>query len=843
MKLIPQYEPLFDRATIAKNVSDYIMSDGYMTEYNHTQKFEKEIAEFLGVKHCITVNNGTISLSLALLANGIKPGDKVIVPALSMIATANAVTLIGAIPVFVDIDTQLCLHENNTMKLLSQDKSIKAVIYVSLNGKITRNYEMLEKHCQAMNIALIEDNAQSFGSKYHSGKMMGNTGNISSFSFSMPKIICSGGQGGCLTTNNDELAQRLRQLKDFGRTSGGNDIHNDFGINSKFSIDGEEDTFIMESGKIKIEQIKNSMEKNFSVPAFDNNLKIKWVKCQKTIQHSLPANKKMYKLKLSTGREVIASEDHSIFILKGGNIVPFEVQNLTLGDYAIIPKKLPNSKQHIKYLNFKKILETEKIPYTVQNNKIYYLRQYLKGGNRKIGEGFPIKIKITEELMRFLGYYVAEGCTSNGCISNVSFATKERKYIKDVTFCFKKIFDLPFYTSIHINATQIQFTGGSILSVILKNLCGEGAKKKKIPSFVFNVSSKMKKEFLKAYFRGDGSYSVSKETLSCKTVSKKLASGLLYLFLTLKVIGRVNELQGKDRIIANNKKISICNNCWMISLSIPSFINILGTDAKAKNRDIFKPHCLSIPFYESGLKTLWQETKKLRRKRDKKGRWVKYSKFHNIQGLSLRKTICPKHALKLLKYIKTSKHNTKKIENLIKGDLAFAKILKITKIRKYNKKVFDYSVPGYENFVGGHGGILLHNTEIQAIIGLNQLADIEWRIKRKKEIYQLYYDLLNNVKQISFITPDLATVTPWFVDINVLTPMNLQKYLRENGIQTRAMYSPMNEQMCYVDHSQHFETFENAIYYSNNILWLPSSFTLHDKNIEHICTKIKEFYR
>ena len=84
-------------------LNSYMQEDGFLTEFKNTKKFEEAIEEFTGSKHCIVVNNGTISLTLAALALGIKPGDEVIVPNFTMVATPNSITMIGAKPVFVDI--------------------------------------------------------------------------------------------------------------------------------------------------------------------------------------------------------------------------------------------------------------------------------------------------------------------------------------------------------------------------------------------------------------------------------------------------------------------------------------------------------------------------------------------------------------------------------------------------------------------------------------------------------------------------------------------------------------------------------------------------------------------
>lgn len=230
MKFITQMEPWFDESEV-NAMASYMKSGGWLTEYEQTRKFEDLIAKYTGAKHCIVVNNGTISLSLALLAVGIEPGDEVIVPDFTMIATPNSAKLIGAIPVFIDIESEsLCMVYKKTEQAINE--KTKAIIYVSFNGR-SGDINRFKGLCKKHNIALIEDSAQSFGS-YKNGKHLGTFGDIGSFSFSVPKIITTG-QGGALVTDDDELADKLIKLKDFGREGGGNDIHYSIGYNSKFT--------------------------------------------------------------------------------------------------------------------------------------------------------------------------------------------------------------------------------------------------------------------------------------------------------------------------------------------------------------------------------------------------------------------------------------------------------------------------------------------------------------------------------------------------------------------------------------------------------------------------------
>ncbi len=230
---IMQMRPLFGEEE-KKAVCEYMDEDGFITEFKRTEKFEKMIAKYTGAKHCVVVNNGTISLSLAAMAVGIKAGDEVIVPNYTMIATPNSLKLFGASPVFVDIESDtLCMDINLVEEAITS--KTKAIMLVLANGRYPKSgIKAFENLCENKNLVLIEDSAQSLGSFYPDGRHIGTAGLVGSFSFSAPKII-STGQGGAIVTNDDDVEKKLRKLKDFGRSSGGNDIHNEIGYNFKFT--------------------------------------------------------------------------------------------------------------------------------------------------------------------------------------------------------------------------------------------------------------------------------------------------------------------------------------------------------------------------------------------------------------------------------------------------------------------------------------------------------------------------------------------------------------------------------------------------------------------------------
>jgi perosamine synthetase len=227
---IPQMEPLYGEEEI-RAVTEYMRGGGWLTEHVVTHQFERELAAFAGMKHCVATANGTASLATTLFAANIGPGDEVIVPDLTMIATANAVRLAGARPVLADVDERtLCLDVAQIAGLVTG--RTRAIVAVSLNGR-SPDMLALEPWCRRQGLLLIEDAAQSFGSR-SCGRQLGTFGWAGCFSFSPHKIITTG-QGGAVITNDDGAADAIRKVKDFGRRRSGIDEHERIGFNFKFT--------------------------------------------------------------------------------------------------------------------------------------------------------------------------------------------------------------------------------------------------------------------------------------------------------------------------------------------------------------------------------------------------------------------------------------------------------------------------------------------------------------------------------------------------------------------------------------------------------------------------------
>ncbi|MDT8452534.1 MAG: DegT/DnrJ/EryC1/StrS family aminotransferase [Gammaproteobacteria bacterium] len=180
---------------------------------SNVQAFEKEAAEYLGVKHAIGVANGTDALHLALAALDVGPGDEVITTPFTFIATAEAIMYVGATPVFVDIDAKTFNIDLAQVEAAITENT-KAMIPVHLFGQPV-DMVALKKVCDAHSLKIVEDCAQSFGAHIEN-RQTGSFGDVGAFSFFPSKNLGCFGDGGLISTNSDELATKIKALRNHG---------------------------------------------------------------------------------------------------------------------------------------------------------------------------------------------------------------------------------------------------------------------------------------------------------------------------------------------------------------------------------------------------------------------------------------------------------------------------------------------------------------------------------------------------------------------------------------------------------------------------------------------------
>jgi len=177
------------------------------------ERFERNLAAWLGVGHVIGVGSGTDALLLALRAAGVKPGDEVIMPSHTFVATGSAVHYAGAVPVLVDVRDDHLIDPAAVRRAVTP--RTRAVVPVQLNGR-TGEMDTLQEIAVENGLVIIEDAAQALGSQYD-GRKAGTFGVAAGFSFYPAKLLGCFGDGGAVATDNDTVAERVRRLRDHGR--------------------------------------------------------------------------------------------------------------------------------------------------------------------------------------------------------------------------------------------------------------------------------------------------------------------------------------------------------------------------------------------------------------------------------------------------------------------------------------------------------------------------------------------------------------------------------------------------------------------------------------------------
>jgi dTDP-4-amino-4,6-dideoxygalactose transaminase len=203
-----------------------LFEKGAFTLGPYVDAFERAAADYLGAKHAVGVNSGTSALHLALIAAGIGPGDKVLIPSLTFIATAWAVLYVGAIPVLCDVDA-----ESATIDVADAehrvDSAVKAIIPVHLYGQ-PANMGAVKELAARHSLAVIEDAAQAIGARYR-GHSIGTIGELGCFSFYPGKNLGAAGEGGLVITADAGKAQRIRSLRHHAQVE--RYIHAELGFN------------------------------------------------------------------------------------------------------------------------------------------------------------------------------------------------------------------------------------------------------------------------------------------------------------------------------------------------------------------------------------------------------------------------------------------------------------------------------------------------------------------------------------------------------------------------------------------------------------------------------------
>ncbi len=484
------------------------------------------------------------------------------------------------------------------------------------------------------------------------------------------------------TSNRQEMERRLRHF--------GARIFTDVHV----SVMPETPVVVNDQHSMKLVEIKNvTQTDHLRVPAFDpNDLKIKWYRAN-VVKHHYSGH--VYSIETKSGRSVEITEGHSVYKLSKGSIVEVRGNELKTGDYILIPKRFKWDKEAVEidvleYLNLKNQPKASR--YAYDDTWVYY-------ASRKI---IPRKIRLDNAFAKLLGYYLAEGSAPRHIA--LTFGKSEKDFISQAIKLIKKVFSSSIY--LDHNGAELRF-GSRTLSRLFKMWFNNNARDKKIPDFVFSASEEFKLHFLGSYLDGDAHFEKKKihPRIRFKTASKRLASDLMYLFSHVGICVKFDHVEiNKPRHIAGYKKITGKTTSYVLRIQgRDDMFKIIPYASKRKQKGFsrlyrsyrplhFPPQ--SLPLYELNFNEIVPKPNT--------------SLSYYLQCLRQNKKLQKKHIDPKL-IIRDSFSVCGLMKTILECDLLFDPITTIKK-KQYAGDVYDFSVPGPENFIGGFGGIVLHNS-------------------------------------------------------------------------------------------------------------------------------------
>ncbi len=557
------------------------------------------------------------------------------------------------------------------------------------------------------------------------------------------------------------------------------------------SIRGNEEVVIVDNGETKrmpISSIERMSLENVYVPTIDNKLKMKLTKLTDFVKH--PPRKKLLEIVTKTGRKVTVTHDHSVFTNTNFTIHPIETKKLKQGDKIIIPARMPCGYNNVEYLNLLDLLPNfrvvdaenyirkaiEKLGWKkateiceLPTNDIYlYLRKKQKTriparkfkqlmekaeiaynlDDLKIknvtSKTLPAKFPVNEDFCRLLGYYVAEGYVNKS--AGIVITNSNKEIIEDISNITQKLFGIkPSIREIKGlgKSKQIRITNSPLAALVLALGCGRTSTKKRIPAIIYGLSEKKICSFLKGIYSGDGSFTSTKRAgnmVRYTTVSEKLAEDVLYLLLALGIVARIYKRKprgmGKnDLFIVEFKQRNF----------VEKFIEKIGFTHK-KLKMVIKafPHTKdnSVIFDPEELERHLKLPRKYRHLRKTK----KCSKYYME---------------KIANEVGCSKH----FSDFANGEFYIDEIKQINEIGLNTPEyVYDLSVNPTENFIGGFGGIILHNTEAKALyeaMRIGALSNVVAGTIHGESAYGVFDRVVNDlgVPPTSFKATDIIVVS------------------------------------------------------------------------------------
>ena len=486
---------------------------------------------------------------------------------------------------------------------------------------------------------------------------------------------------------------------------------------------------------------------NLQTAAFSSKLTVERSDVKSVIRH--PAPDSIYVLRTRSGRTVRATGDHSIFTITDGRVTPFPTSRVTQGMFVAVPRSIPDSPSPSRMINLLAILAKAHRPLYVENvaghvqsaverlgedevSRILGLRpRSVREGVRagfltarvdkfldlaavtnipvkteglwirsKTNRNFKLRadLPMTKPLARFLGYWTAEGVYQEKGVSLFQLDPLTRTDMLDSA-------STAFGVTGHGNMgdrTRMDFNS-SVVMAVLKGIFGEGsgAGAKRIPEVIFGGSNELMAEFLRGYFTGDAS---AGSVIEASTKSRELAYQLLYALSRFAIVARVSPKTVKGR---KYYRVSIFGQPNLRRFE--ENIGFLDTARQSKLRHAvlarIQPHTNvdTIP----GIAPLLKEALAFKHGKEKKEVW---SDWHSYWSPTKRKSIGRETLVSFVKETGAQSTVEQRLSALAYSDIFWDEVVDVEKVDYRGKYVYDLEVPGAQNFVGGSGGIFLHNT-------------------------------------------------------------------------------------------------------------------------------------
>jgi archaeal flagellar protein FlaI len=557
------------------------------------------------------------------------------------------------------------------------------------------------------------------------------------------------------------------------------------------SLRGDQEVVIIEDGltkRVPIKSLENKPLQSFFVPTLDKEQKMELKKLTGFVKH--PKRSQLIKLKTKSGREVVVTPDHSVFTHVNFKIAAINTDQLKVGDPVIIPSRLPSGFNNINHIN---LLEIFKDNYRVEGAELYIRKaiknvgwrkatkicgisdiyMYLRPKNQlsripinlfmklmkeskvkynieelKVKRGtslsLPAKFPINENIMRLLGYYLAEG---NNDGKKIQITNSKPKIIEDVLEICRKEFGFKIYkrpTKGFGTSTQMFITCKPLVDLFESWGCGRTSFHKRIPGFVYGLEKRKICSLLRGMYSGDGSISITERAgtmVRYFSTAKKLVEDVGYALMTVGIVCRFHSRPGQTE---KHRR------CYTAEIKKRDYVEKFLKDIGFTHKN---PKILVKSFSHSIDDSVCFDPKELEKhlKLPRKYRHLRRTKCCSKDYLERITEEVPKCS--------------DEIYNFSHGDFFIDKVKSIEVINlKKPEYVYDLSVKSTERFVGGFGGILLHNTEAIALfeaMRVGAAANVVAGTIHADSPYGVYDRVVNDigVPKTSFKAIDIIVTT------------------------------------------------------------------------------------